>query len=178
MHLRRTSYLWVNFVLLLKTWDRKGRLENMLYMTFIEIVSFLKSLAFIQLHQSCSFQLQLQCLHNSHPVSHLQLTSDVHFQCSQLLPHPPVHFAMHSAVLKSFNCHFWRYVPMVFIHSGPAVLHWASLLFWWCRHTVLCQEPCGMRLFQIVLKGLFHWTWSYDYKASTHRMDHRSDIQC
>jgi hypothetical protein len=38
--------IWINFVLLLQTSERKYILENM---TFIELVSFFKSLAFIQL---------------------------------------------------------------------------------------------------------------------------------
>jgi hypothetical protein len=110
--------------------------EDILYMKFIELVSFSKLLAFIQLHQSHSVHhsnclAQLHCRHSPHLLSHIHCShSRVHCQHSQLLPYPPIHFIGCTTPVKSPDDHFWR-DPLPWSWStGKAVLYRATLLSW------------------------------------------------
>lgn len=115
----------------------------------IEVISFMKSLTFIQLHQFCSVHYPYRLTFS---VSHSWLT---HTFTANIPSFFHILLFRYTALLKIFEYHFWRVPAQWSLSTGTAVLCWTTLLSQLVSEHGPCQEPFRTQLFQMIFKGLF-----------------------
>jgi hypothetical protein len=134
----------------------------MLYMTFIELVSFLKPLAFIRIHQyhpvHHSYCLsQIQCLHNSHPLSHIQCQHFKLFFIFQENIIISIYCIRYIAFYICFDCNFCMDLVPWSWSNGKAVQIGLLYLPIWCQNMVSCREWFRIQLFQMICTKFIHY---------------------
>jgi hypothetical protein len=138
-------------------------------MNFIELVSYLKSPTFVQLYQSycvshfCHLS-QLQCLHNSHLLSHIHYSqSCVHCQHSQLHPQtsPTILFIRYRRLISFWPSLLERSVAMFLIHrhgSCTCCHHVGRIWSFRCSSERLIIKMCNYESTAgTMLKSAFIW---------------------
>jgi hypothetical protein len=128
----------------LEMYGKQWMLENMLYMNLIELLSILKSLVFIQLHQSHSVYYTVICLsfsvfsvssfHHASFTAHT-LMFDANIPSFILIFHSVPSSVHHFRII---DCHFGRDLLPCSCSPATAIPHWFSLLSQWCQNMAPC----------------------------------------